>query len=163
MRLTPIEPSQPGRTEWWRYRCACGVFVNKRRREVEHGKVLSCGCLNREKRLARNTRHGGAARGKQHPLYAIWQQMIKRCGNPRDRSWRWYGARGIKVCARWRGSFEAFLTDVGERPPGRNGSRPLYTLDRINNDGDYEPGNVRWATESEQSRNRRSRWRHRYM
>ena len=74
--------------------------------------------------------------------------MIQRCVNPKSRYFSHYGGRGIKVCDRWRNSFEDFYADVGERPPGR-------TLDRIDNDGDYEPLNVRWATPTEQTRNRR--------
>lgn len=75
--------------------------------------------------------------------------MISRCENPRATSWKWYGARGIAVCARWH-AFENFLADMGERPNGR-------TLDRINNDGNYEPSNCRWATGKEQISNRRTK------
>lgn len=77
--------------------------------------------------------------------------MHSRCGNPGDPSFQWYGARGITVCERWQ-QFEAFLADMGERPDGR-------TLDRINPDGNYEPGNCRWATSHEQALNRRPRQR----
>jgi len=76
--------------------------------------------------------------------------MIGRCYRPRNHRYAWYGGRGIRVCDRWRTSFEAFLADVGPRPT------PRHSLDRIDNDGDYEPGNVRWATSFEQSRNRRN-------
>lgn len=86
--------------------------------------------------------------GKEHPLRSTWRSMIKRCENPSDRAWAYYGGRGIKVAAEWR-SFEAFLAYVGERPVG-------LSLDRIDNDGNYEPGNVRWATKHEQMMNRRN-------
>jgi hypothetical protein len=75
--------------------------------------------------------------------------MRRRCYNPREPQFKDWGGRGIRVCDEWRGNFEAFLRDVGDRPG------PEFQLDRINNDGNYEPGNVRWATRTEQSRNRR--------
>lgn len=81
--------------------------------------------------------------------------MIQRCENPKDPRYARYGARGIKVCQRWKDSFAAFLEDVGPRPEGKGkGGRALYSIDRIENDGDYEPGNVRWATAKTQAENK---------
>lgn len=81
--------------------------------------------------------------------------MIQRCENPKDKRYARYGGRGIKVCQRWKESFAAFLEDVGPRPEGKGpGGRALYSIDRIENDGDYAPGNVRWATTTTQARNR---------
>lgn len=93
-----------------------------------------------------------------HPLYWIHADMIARCTRPSHPRWRSYGGRGIKVCDRWQGreGFWNFVDDMGPRPAGRTatGARPLYSLDRRDNDGDYAPSNCRWATGAEQSRNR---------
>lgn len=82
-----------------------------------------------------------------HPLYHTWENMRQRCYNPKHTAYKWYGARGIKVCERWN-NFANFVADVGERPDG-------MSLDRINPNGNYEPSNVRWATQSGQIRNSR--------
>lgn len=83
------------------------------------------------------------------PTYRSWRAMLARCSDSKHRQFKDYGGRGIQVCEAWRGSFETFFADMGERPDGR-------TLDRINNDDNYEPGNCRWATRTEQNRNKRS-------
>ena len=88
--------------------------------------------------------------GKKTRTYKKWSSMLQRCTNKRHPAWHYYGGRGIKVCDRWRDSFAAFLADMGKAPDG-------LSLDRINNDGNYEPGNCRWATSKEQAANRRHR------
>jgi hypothetical protein len=95
-----------------------------------------------------NTTHGHAASGRT-PEYNAWVSLNQRCKNPKNPRWKDYGGRGVTVCARWRDSFEAFLADMGPRPSSE------HSIDRINNDGNYEPGNVRWATRAEQYANRR--------
>lgn len=101
---------------------------------------------------ARQYRHGR----RWTTTYRIWLGMRQRCNNPGASLWDRYGGRGIKVCARWE-SYENFLADMGERPanpPEWKGRRAYWSLDRIDNDGDYEPGNCRWASPSEQVANR---------
>ena len=101
-----------------------------------------------------NPRWGGGA--VSHPLYEIYIEMIARCERPAHVRYKDYGGRGLSVHPEWRNDFWAFVRDVGERPEGKTPSGKAYwQLDRIDNDGNYEPGNVRWATPSEQARNKR--------
>lgn len=102
-------------------------------------------------RKKRYERHGLTAGGKKPPVeYVAWTQMIQRCEDVNCPGYKDYGGRGVSVCSRWRASFTAFLSDVGNRPA------PGYSLERKKNDGNYEPGNVVWATKKQQARNRRS-------
>jgi hypothetical protein len=97
----------------------------------------------------------GVRMGRQeHELYNTWRNMIRRCHDPKDKDYRLYGAKGIRVCNAWRSSMDAFLSDMGPRPSKG------HTLDRIDATGNYEPGNVRWATVLEQQRNRTNNRRH---
>jgi hypothetical protein len=97
----------------------------------------------------RPPKHGHRpANGKPSPTYYSWRRMNERCHNPKHKSYGYYGARGISVCSRWRNSFQHFLDDMGPRPEGK-------TIDRIELDKNYEPGNCRWATAIEQNRHQR--------
>jgi hypothetical protein len=107
-------------------------------------KTRSCGCLNHENRQKNSLTHGMSG----CPEYLVWQGMLRRCRNVRDKAYPNYGGRGIKVCARWH-VFENFFSDMGPRPSSD------VTIERTNNDGDYEPGNCIWATHHQQTRNRR--------
>ena len=135
----------------WVCQCDCKVET----RVVVHGHKLrsghttSCGCrktINRTQRV--HTTHGDTVGGETKE-YRAWISMKNRCTNPKCRFWKRYGGRGIKVCDKWLYSFENFLADVGRAPgPGRG-----WSIDRMDNDGNYEPGNVKWATRKEQRQN----------
>lgn len=133
-------------------RCDCGRVGEYRLPSLRSGKTRSCGCFSREVAVERGRRQ--SARNRKHGLsgtaeYAIWVSMIRRCENQDDPGYHNYGGRGIRVCERWRGSFLAFLEDMGVRPS------PGLSINRIDNDGDYEPGNCCWSTSKEQVRNTR--------
>lgn len=126
-----------------RCECDCG-FVAERMQP----HILLTGRSTRCLKCRRSGSHGDAGAIKS-PEYAAWCRIIACCENPDHRDFKYYGARGIRVCRRWRNSFAAFLADVGRRPSG------THSIDRINNNGHYEPNNVRWATHKQQMRNQR--------
>jgi hypothetical protein len=123
-------------------RCECGT--KKRIVASNWYKTKSCGCLRDEVRGKASVTHGMSGT----PTYQSWRDMLNRCNRPKDNRWKDYGGRGIRVCKRWR-KFENFLADVGVRPEN-------HTLGRIDNDGNYEPGNVAWQTLTEQGRNKQT-------
>lgn len=129
------------------FRCACGTERIVKRSSVKTGQSKSCGCQRVDSARLQNRTHGRSKDGAGS-AYVSWSGLFRRCYNPKFSSYENYGGRGIKVCERWH-RFENFLEDMGDRPPGT-------TLDRWpDKNGDYEPGNCRWATTSEQMFNTR--------
>lgn len=151
-RLTVLRPStkrHKHRGPFWICQCICGNECTVRSDGLRNGHAKSCGCLQREtaKKLAsEKILHGDSRRGKRSKEFRSYCSAKDRCTNPKDTSWPRYGGRGIKFLFT---SFEEFLSCIGRRPS------QSHTLDRIRNDGHYEPGNIRWATKSEQAFNRR--------
>lgn len=121
-----------GRIEWYCV-CSCGSYKITNSKSLVRGKTASCGCMRKT--------HGLTAT----PLHKVWASMRERCNNPKAKSYRYYGARGIKVCKRWD-SFEHFMADMGPRPKGAS-------VERKDNDLGYSPDNCRWATDYEQAQN----------
>jgi hypothetical protein len=142
----------------WECECSCGNTTTVTSANLRQGITKSCGHLRVEVTKKLKTKHGHRSREKGQrrstPEYDAWCDMKKRCYNPNYDGFENYGGRGIRVrYVKWRKSFPVFFADIGHRPSYK------HSLDRIDNDGHYEPGNVRWATAKQQARNRRPRSR----
>lgn len=154
--LTVVEPAPP-QFVGGKYRsamlcqCDCGGVASPLVQTLRSGDAVSCGCFNTAKAKTMNpARHGHATRKDGvTPEYRAWSHMKGRCFDQNDKAYRYYGGRGITVHPEWIDSFDRFVNWIGLRPDTR------FSLDRVDNDGNYEPGNVRWATRKQQSNNRR--------
>lgn len=140
---------------WWLCVCECGTKKRVAGDKLRNGDTISCGCF-RSAELAKGRRslheaifsHGLS----RTPEYTAWRHMLRRCCNKKDPVYSCYGGRGITVCKKWRDSFLAFLKDMGLRPKG---NRRQWSIDRKENNGNYEPRNCRWVTKKEQANNTR--------
>jgi hypothetical protein len=128
-------------------KCDCGRNYTVLYRYLRDGRVKSCGCARAEQARITPLKHGECRKTAE---YSTWRHIIDRCENPNAVGYSYYGGRGIRVCEKWRNSYEAFLADVGRRPS------PKHSIERIDCDGHYEPGNVIWLLRSEQVNNRRN-------
>ena len=130
----------------YRCQCDCGNVPIIKKSSLAHGRTYSCGCLKAERAKTNHKTHGMT----RTRTYRIYHAMMQRCYDKTQRAYPQYGGSGIEMCERWRGSFENFLEDMGECPS------PRHSIDRIDNDKGYSPDNCRWATTSQQARNKRN-------
>lgn len=137
------------RNAMWNCLCDCGNNFTTMGKSLRNGFTKSCGCLNTETRILMCKSRATHGRSKKCSEYSAWLGMKARCYNPKNIKFKHYGGRGIEVCSSWMESFSNFIKDVGNKPS------KFHSLDRKKVDGNYEPGNVRWATPKEQSNNRR--------
>lgn len=156
-RWTVVGPrrSKLNKPVYWKCQCECGVFKYVTLTSLRAGSSRSCGCWRKELALKRFTKHGKY----KSPLYPIWLGIIQRCTNKNCKNFKYYGGRGIGIWGKWRNDFGAFcsyiLENLGPKPN-------KHSLDRVDTNGWYEPGNLRWSTVSIQQHNKRSHTKSNY-
>lgn len=136
-----------------RVKCECGTIKSVLLSSIKNGDTTSCGCYQKEiaaKLCIEKTKHKEARNGQRTTEYRSWGGLRERCLNSKNKDYKDYGGRGIKVCLRWN-KYENFLADMGRKPDNK------YSIDRINVNGNYEPTNCRWATGKQQAYNKRRR------
>lgn len=141
----------------WNCLCECGNRTIVEGSHLRGQHTTSCGCYRDQRIVESRTTHGRSRLGKVTKEYHTWLHICQRCENPNDNGYYKYGARGITMCKRWRDSFENFLSDMGQAPSKD------HSIERKNNDGNYEPDNCKWATILEQANNRRTNRRVEYL
>lgn len=149
-RLVAVKIShRKGHMTYWCCRCICGKDTVVSIGHLRNGHTQSCGCLHKERLDAANLTHGHTAKGARSPEFGTWVNIVTRCHNPNNGSYKDYGGRGVFVCDEWRESFETFFADMGKKPT------PDHSLGRKNNDGPYCKSNCRWETKRQQGQNTR--------
>jgi hypothetical protein len=148
-KLLALQRIEGAKGSRWIFKCECGRETSALLSNVRGGSVRSCGCAGSRSTIGlRSVRHGHSVGFKKSKTATAWRNAKTRCFNPKHEKYAAYGERGITMCKEWADDFRVFLHDMGECPSG-------LTLERIDVDGNYEPGNCRWATPTEQSFNKR--------